>query len=137
MSPRSAARECGYSAQMPVTVPPASATRPRPSYGLEDVDRVAQNLSSRDMDEVTNDAMVARVRDAIQSGRPLSEGEQNFMEHELTEARLMDEGMSYDDARTAALETHPPFKNYDPEVIEQFPDYFNNAWRRAWGLPPR
>jgi len=70
-------------------------------------------------------------------GRPLSEGEQNFMQHELTEAGLMDGGMSYGDAHELALQTHPLMKNYTPEVIDQFPEMFNNNWRRAWGMEPR
>jgi hypothetical protein len=27
--------------------------------------------------------------------------------------------------------THPPYQNYDPEVIKQFPEYFNSNWRKV------
>jgi len=42
------------------------------------------------------------------------------MRHELTEAELMDQGMSYEKAHEPALQTHP-----------------NNNWRRVWGMEPQ
>jgi len=81
-----------------------------------------------------NAAMVSGIEDAIASGRPLTAAEQNFMTHELTEARVVASGASQDAAHAAALETHPPFMNYSPEVIQNFPEYFNSNWRTAWGI---
>lgn len=49
----------------------------------------------------------------------------------------MDDGMPYEQAHELALKTHPLFKNYDPAVIEQYAEVFNNNYRKAWGLPPR
>jgi hypothetical protein len=49
----------------------------------------------------------------------------------------MDGGMTYEDAHERALETHPPGKNYDPEVIDRYAHLFNNWWRKQWGLEPR
>jgi filamentous hemagglutinin len=48
----------------------------------------------------------------------------------------MAQGMSYDAAHAAALERAgaSPFSLYHPDVIQQFPQYFNNAWRAFWGL---
>ncbi|WP_405165594.1 PA14 domain-containing protein [Nocardia sp. NBC_01499] len=106
------------------------------SYTRADLDGVAQHLSRLDYSPA-NDAMIGRIRKAMDNGRSLSEGESNFMAHETTETRLMGQGMSYDDAHAEALKTHPLFKNYDPEVIDQFPELFNNNWRKAWGLPPK
>lgn len=47
------------------------------------------------------------------------------MKHELPEARLMDRGMGYDEAHAIAGQAHPTFGNYDPEVIKQLPEGFN------------
>jgi len=48
----------------------------------------------------------------------------------------MAQGLSYDAAHASALEQAgvSPFSLYHPEVIQQFPQYFNNAWRAFWGL---
>ncbi|MGH3855236.1 MAG: hypothetical protein ACRDR6_17430 [Pseudonocardiaceae bacterium] len=101
-----------------------------------DLDTVAQHLERLDHSPA-NDAMISRIRQALEEGKPLTEGERNFMMHETTEAQLMDQGMPYEEAHEIALRTHPLFKNYDPEVIDQFPELFNNNWRRAWGMEPR
>ncbi|WP_405444447.1 RHS repeat-associated core domain-containing protein [Streptomyces achromogenes] len=108
------------------------------SYSSEDLSRVENHLGRPELDHSPiNDAMIDGIRKAMVDGRPLSEGEQNFMKHELTEGRLMDGGMSYEDAHEQALQTHPLMKNYTPEVIDRFPELFNNNWRRAWGMEPK
>jgi hypothetical protein len=102
-----------------------------------DLSQVAEHLGRAELDpSPANDAMIQRIEQALQEGRALTEGETNFMTHELTEKGLMDRGMSYEEAHAAAMETHPVFKNYDPEVIQQFPELFNSNWLRAWGLIP-
>jgi hypothetical protein len=78
--------------------------------------------------------MGSKIEEAIASGRPLTAAEQNFMTHELTEARAVADGLSQEAAHAAALETHPLFMNYSPEVIQNFPDLFNSNWRKAWGI---
>ncbi|MFF3518729.1 hypothetical protein, partial [Streptomyces sp. NPDC002573] len=108
------------------------------SYSSEDLTRVANHLGRPELDHSPiNDAMIDGIRRAMTDGRPLSEGERNFMRHELTEAALMDGGMSPEEAHELALQTHTLMKNYTPEVIDKFPDLFNNNWRRAWGMEPR
>jgi len=44
--------------------------------------------------------------------------------------------MFYETAHAAALGKYgvSPFSLYHPEVIQQFPAAFNNAWRAYWGL---
>jgi hypothetical protein len=84
-----------------------------------------------------NDAMLARIREAVAEGRPLHESELNFLRHELTEARLMNDGADYPTAHDTAGEQHPTFANYHPDVIDQHPEMFNNRWRNYWGLGPR
>lgn len=81
-----------------------------------------------------NRMMLDRIAEAQSSGRALTFGEENFLLHETTEARLVGEGLSQDAAHAAALETHPLYANYDPEVIKAFPEYFNSNWRNYWGI---
>lgn len=100
---------------------------------LDDATRIETHLARLDHSPA-NDAMLARIRGAATDGRPLTEAEQNFMTHELTEAGLMDRGMGYPQAHELAGQTHPTFGNYDPEVIKQFPELFNQNWRNYWGI---
>jgi RHS repeat-associated protein len=97
------------------------------------VARVTSHLSRLDHSPA-NDAMLARIRGAIADGRPLSTADQNFMTHELTEAELMDGGMGWPEAHEIAGRTHPTYGNYDPEVIKQFSELFNQHWRDYWGI---
>ncbi len=76
--------------------------------------------------------MVERIGQALSNGRKLSEGEYNFMVHELTEADLMSMGVEQDIAHELAGRTHPTFANYDPEVIKQYFEYFNTNWLKYW-----
>ncbi|HET9732000.1 MAG TPA: hypothetical protein VFP54_04930 [Acidimicrobiales bacterium] len=78
--------------------------------------------------------MLERIADAQASGRALTTAEENFLRHELTEAELMRGGMGYDEAHAAAMQTHPTYGNYDPEVIKAYPEYFNDNWRGYWGI---
>jgi filamentous hemagglutinin len=100
--------------------------------------RVVAHLARPELERFApNDAMVTAVRTALAAGRALGEAEVNFLRHQLTESRLMDGGASPQDAYEQALRTHPPARNYSPEVIDNHPGLFNNAWRRAWGMAPR
>jgi len=114
------------------TQPGQAAT---PEYTQADVDRAAQQLDRLDHSDA-NDEMLQRIRDALAEGRQLTEGQENFLKHELTEAELMDKGLSYEDAHEQALQTHPPGRNYDPDVIDKYPE-FGPWWRKMNGLPPR
>jgi hypothetical protein len=81
-----------------------------------------------------NKAMLERIADAQATGRALTAAEQNFLTHEVTEAQLMSQGMTLEEAHAAAMQTHPTFANYDPEVITAYPEYFNDNWRAYWGI---
>jgi RHS repeat-associated protein len=103
------------------------------AFTADDLGTVREYLSSQGfLDDPANNAMVDRIQSAIDSGRPLTEGEQNFMTHELTEANLVNDGMSQEAAHEIASGTHPPFSNYDPAVISQYPDLFNENWFHYW-----
>ncbi|MEU5400607.1 putative T7SS-secreted protein [Streptomyces sp. NPDC005963] len=103
-------------------------------YSTEDLARVAEHLGTRVDPWEVNDAMIANIRARMEAGLPLSEGQIYFMRHELTEAKLMDEGMPYEEAHEIALKTHPHLKNYSPDVIAQYPGWFSKPWRKAWGM---
>jgi hypothetical protein len=104
-------------------------------YSPGDVARVRQHLARLDHSGA-NDEMLERIGKALQEGRPLTEGQTNFMRHEMAEAKLMDQGVSYEEAHAAALKTHPPGRNYDPDIIDKYPE-FGPWWRKMNGLGPR
>jgi hypothetical protein len=96
------------------------------------LDVAAAHLSDIDAMVPENEMMLTRISDALEDGRALTEGEQNFLLHETTEARLMADGMEIDEAHAQALATHPTFGNYDPEVIKALPESFNPNWLDYW-----
>ena len=103
------------------------------TFTADHLGTVRDYLSSQGFfDDPANNAMVDRIQSAIDSGRPLTQGEQNFMTHELTEANLVNDGMSQEAAHEIASGTHPPFSNYDPAVISQYPELFNENWFHYW-----
>ncbi len=88
-------------------------------------------------DDAANAAMVARLRSALDTGRRVTSADANFYLHELAEATMMRNGMSYETAHAAALGKYgvSNYALYHPEVIGSNPGLFNNAWRAFWGLP--
>lgn len=106
--------------------------------GLEaEISAVERHLGSLPDDALgspPNQAMLQRLVEANATGRPLTIAEENFLRHELVESELMRAGFSQDTAHLLAGLTHPTYANYDPEVIREFPDLFNNAWRAYWGI---
>jgi hypothetical protein len=81
-----------------------------------------------------NQAMLRRLESAVDSA--VSGADANFYTHELLEAGHMAAGMDYEAAHAAALGEAgvSPFSLYHPEVIEEFGEFFNDAWRTFWGL---
>ncbi|MBI4510125.1 MAG: RHS repeat-associated core domain-containing protein [Deltaproteobacteria bacterium] len=84
----------------------------------------------------TNTAMVERLRDALSSGRRITDADASFYLHEIAEATMMGRGAAYEAAHAAALGKYlvSPFSVYHPAVISALPGYFNLAWRAFWGL---
>lgn len=85
-----------------------------------------------------NAAMVERLQAALEAGSQISGADVVFYTHELMEAQLMAEGLSYEAAHAAALAEYgvSPFSVYAPEVVQAFPELFNSAWFQFWGLIP-
>jgi hypothetical protein len=77
-----------------------------------------------------------RLEIALARGRTISGGDASFYMHEVHEATLMGRGTPYDEAHNAALEKYgvSVFSVYHPDVIQAFPEYFNENWFRFWGL---
>ncbi len=82
--------------------------------------------------------MMQGLQDAFAAGQKVTGANGNFYLHEASEATFMGNGLSYDAAHAAALGKYgvSPFSLYTPEVIQENPTLFNNAWRAGAGLPP-
>ena len=85
-----------------------------------------------------NNAMIARLRAALQKGEVIVGADANFYLHEVAEATLMSRGVGYDAAHAAALQRYgvSEFSLYHPEVVNSFREWFSPAWRKFWGLRP-
>ncbi|MCC6875848.1 MAG: hypothetical protein IT378_16190 [Sandaracinaceae bacterium] len=96
---------------------------------------VEQNLARFER-YAPNEAMVARLRDALAAGRRLTGADASFYLHEVAEGTFRTRGVVYDMAHALALEKYgaSPFGLYHPEVIRVFPKEFSYAWREFWGL---
>ncbi len=80
--------------------------------------------------------MIQRLENALASGQKLLGADASFYLHELKEADLMAEGMSYNAAHGAALEYYgvSRFSVYHPDVIKSLSSWFNDLWKSFWGL---
>jgi RHS repeat-associated protein len=81
-----------------------------------------------------NRAMLDLIHAAIGVGRPLSQAERNFLDHELLEAQYVRDGMTQAQAHEAVYQVYPPGSNYSPDVMRQLPEYFNAGDRSYWGI---
>jgi len=104
----------------------------------EGIAKIESYLASIDaLDYGPNQAMIQR----LQAGSA-TEQDLNFYEHELHESQLVEQGMDVEAAHMATLRWQnipyePGFRAqlFAPDVIEQYPESFNNADREAAGLP--
>jgi hypothetical protein len=87
-------------------------------------------------DDAPNAMMLERLRAAHASGRPISGADAVFYTHEVSEAGFMSRGMSWEEAHPAALAKYGVDARavYAPEVIQAFPEQFNQYWRKFWGV---
>lgn len=85
-----------------------------------------------------NAAMIERLKLAIKNSERITGADASFYLHELNEATRMARGMTYEEAHQAALNLYgvSPYSVYHPEVISQFPEWFNANWFRFWGMIP-
>jgi hypothetical protein len=99
-----------------------------------EIDAIRNHLITHDMTSPTNTAMINRLENALKNGERITGADASFYLHELKEASLMKNGMSYDVAHKAALDFYEvsPFSVYHPEVIKANPEWFNSNWLKFW-----
>lgn len=85
-----------------------------------------------------NKAMINKIEEMINNGEPLSGAYKDFYEHELTESMLMKQGYDYNTAHNMALDIHEvqPQQLYSPEIIKNYPQWFNKLDFEFWGIDP-
>lgn len=91
-----------------------------------------------------NTAMIARLRNILETGQKISGADESFNLHEAAEAtimaRLMKGGMTFDETynlgHATALQKYGVslFSVYHPEVISAFPELFNSNWFMFWEI---
>jgi len=103
-----------------------------------------------------NEAMLNRLRNALNQKQVISGADLSFYYHEIFESQktfeLMQTGLSFPEAQIIAHNQAiaeyavsgynqaiaeyavSGYSIYHPEVIEAFPDEFNHNWRNAWGI---
>ncbi|WP_201798252.1 hypothetical protein, partial [Lachnotalea glycerini] len=96
---------------------------------------VKQHLSG-EFSDITNDAMIKRLENALANGEKISGADASFYMHEITETTLMNQGMTYDVAHGLALEKYDvsPFSVYSPEVVTEYPDLFSRGFKKYWDI---
>lgn len=80
--------------------------------------------------------MIKRLDQFLENRKKISGADASFYFHELREAELMQQGLTYEEAHQQALKDYEvsPFSVYHPDVIRSCSDEFNKNWKRAWGI---
>ena len=81
-----------------------------------------------------NAAMLQEIRGAIGAGRPLTQAQQAFLDHEVVEAQLVGLGLDQESAHMLIMEHQPVGVNFSPEVLQAHPDKFSKVYFDYWGL---
>lgn len=83
-----------------------------------------------------NNAMIARLENAYKNNTKISGADLDFYAHEIYETRLMNNGMSYEEAHEAAKAYYNAveFNFYHPDVIKQYSREFSTPWFSFWGM---
>jgi hypothetical protein len=91
---------------------------------------------------IENDVMIERINSKIEKGENLTRADANFYNHELFENELMNSGMKYEDAHSAALEKYNmcEWDLYDPSSVKAADEAtggwrtFNDDYYNYWGI---
>lgn len=102
----------------------------------EKIEMIKQHITTNFYDYLPNDLMIQRLEQALYNQQKISGADASFYFHELREAELMQQGLSYNEAHQQALKDYDvsPFSVYHPDVIKACPDEFNKNWKIAWGI---
>ncbi len=97
---------------------------------------VIKHHLSGDMASEFNDAMIYRLEMALKDNKKINGADLDFYAHEIYESNMMRNGMNYKNAHEAAKVYYSAteFNLYHPEVIKQYPEFFNSSWFEFWGL---
>ncbi len=100
-----------------------------------DLSTIKHHLSG-DMASEFNDAMIYRLEMALKDNKKINGADLDFYAHEMYESNMMRNGMNYKNAHEAAKVYYSAteFNLYHPEVIKQYPEFFNSSWFEFWGL---
>lgn len=100
------------------------------SVSQRGIDIVEKHLSG-EYSDLTNDAMIARLKTALSNGDKITGADASFYMHEIAETTMMKKGMSYKEAHNLALQKYDvsPFSVYSPEVIKQYPGSFSRGFK--------
>ncbi|MBQ7794656.1 MAG: hypothetical protein IJ366_09110, partial [Clostridia bacterium] len=92
------------------------------------------HLKANGFETEFNNAMIARLESALESGQTITGADASFYMHEIAESTFMKGGMSYDCAHAAALNKYgvSPFSVYHIDVIKVFYEEFNQSWIDFW-----
>ena len=86
-----------------------------------------------------NTAMLNGLEGASNSGEDLTGADLNLCNHEMTESALQDAGLSIETGEAhemaGLINGVSPYSLYAPEVIQNYPDVFNQNWFDYWDLP--
>ena len=98
-------------------------------------DTIEKHVHIFDIDEL-NEGMLQRLRNGY-----TTEADVSFYEHELLEATLMENGMSYEEAHETALRElgHSRWQIYHPDIVTQMDEIegvrnMNPAYYEYWGI---
>jgi RHS repeat-associated protein len=108
----------------------------------EDIERIEEHLrrvaGEQGLEGLTpeDEAMLERLGQALREGGALEGADEAYYQHELKEEALRTSGMEQGEAHEKALEDlgHGSYDLYHPDVIERFPQRFNQNWRDYWGI---
>jgi len=100
------------------------------------LDKVKNHIKNNGFEAPENSAMIERIEKAMMNGEKLTGADASYYMHELKESTLMSQGLSYDAAHIAALETYKvsPFSVYHPEVILKDPSAWGKPWFEFWEI---
>jgi hypothetical protein len=102
----------------------------------ENLEMIKEHITSNFYYYKPNEMMIKRLEQALNNHQEISGADASFYFHELREAELMQQGLTYSEAHQQALKDYEvsPFSVYHPDVIRAYPDEFNKKWERAWGI---
>ena len=88
------------------------------------------------IEDYENQAMLDRLKIALENGEKITGADAVFYTHEIKEAQIVYSGILQEDAHKMALRYYEvsPFSVYHPDVIKMKPEWWNNSWFEFWNI---